>query len=559
MTDTGLLPLPPTRDAAKDGALGYPRQLPTAANLFDVIVDRAVIYGDRPYIRHARSTRLVSFAALSRSVTWWRHWLEDQNIARDGRVAIVIADPLDFAVVFLAAIASGRWATPLDPKAPPRSTLAAVVGLRPTVVISDRAAVPAAPVRWVELATIYDGPREIAPGAADGDLLGPGSGGGVVLSSSGSTGKPKIISLHQHQLLHTARAVTDHHRLTTADVGFNPLPLFHVNAEVVGLLSSLWAGAELVLDERFHRTGFWDLMSDQGVTWINAVPAIINRLAPPGPGEVVPAAIRFIRSASAPLPLSVLKRFEQTTGVIVVETYGMTEAASQITANPVAGPRKPGSVGRPVDIAVRVVFDSHSAGTDGGRGHADVSGAAERPSPAGAPVGESGHVEIRGPSVTLPPGALGPGGSTGAPAPAGGWLRTGDIGYLDADGYLFLQGREDEVINRGGEKVYPAEIEDVLLEDPRVTDAVVVGVDDEAFGQVPVAYLTVQGVVDGEDANRARSVGADAQDRLIGSLPRSKRPVTLHIVPALATTATGKVRRHRPGSATSGAICSVAV
>ena len=161
------------------------------------------------------------------------------------------------------------------------------------------------------------------------------------------------------------------------------MPLFHINAEVVGLLASLAAGSCLVLDDRFHRTRFWELMAQRRITWINAVPAIISRLATPDFDEVIPSRIRFIRSASAPLPIATSTRFEANTGIPVVETYGMTEAASQITANPVTGVRKPGSVGLPVGVEVRVV-----AGRLGRR-------QSLRPGDGG----NVGHVEIRGPSV----------------------------------------------------------------------------------------------------------------------------------------------------------------
>ena len=155
--------------------------------------------------------------------------------------------------------------------------------------------------------------------------------------------------------LHTARCVVAHHDLTADDRCFNSLPLFHINAEVVALLSSLVAGSCLVLDDRFHRTGFWELMGERRVTWINAVPAIISRLAELRPDETVPAGVRFIRSASAPLPVATADRFEERTGIPVVETYGMTEAASQITAHPLSVPRRAGSVGVPVGVELRVV------------------------------------------------------------------------------------------------------------------------------------------------------------------------------------------------------------
>ena len=217
------------------------------------------------------------------------------------------------------------------------------------------------------------------PGATAPQRAGAG---GVVLSSSGTTGTPKVVRLGQDKLLHTARCVASHLELEPEDRGFNPLPLFHINAEVVGLLSALVAGSSLVLDDRFHRSGFWDLMASRSITWINAVPAIISRLGTLGPDETVPSGIRFIRSASAPLPVAVADRFEASTGIPVIETYGMTEAASQITAHPLSVPRRAGSVGLPVGVELRIVRQTEPVG-----------------SPLEAPEFHIGHVEIRGVSV----------------------------------------------------------------------------------------------------------------------------------------------------------------
>jgi acyl-CoA synthetase (AMP-forming)/AMP-acid ligase II len=354
--------------------------------------------------------------------------------------------------------------------------------------------------------------------------------------SSGSTGTPKVIPLHQSQLLHTARAVSGHHRLTPSDTGFNPLPLFHVNAQVVGLMAALVSGARLVVDDRFHRTQFWKLMDQEEITWINAVPAMLAHLSSPEPDEHIPRRIRFVRSASAPLPAATLQRFEEATGLPVVETYGMTEAASQITANPLDGPRKPGSVGQPVGIELRIV-DTRTGSLVG---------------PGVDAAATPGHVEIRGPAVDPPAGtslAEGPGGNSGR---IGGWLRTGDLGYLDQDGYLYLLGRTDDVINRGGEKVFPREIEEVVLEDERVEAVVVVAAPDEALGQVPVAYLTVAPVTGpdagaGPDAGLARSVAEVVRDHLRNSLPKSRQPTLLHVVERLPRTATGKLLRRGVG------------
>jgi acyl-CoA synthetase (AMP-forming)/AMP-acid ligase II len=319
------------------------------------------------------------------------------------------------------------------------------------------------------------------------------------------------------QLLATATLVARHNDLTTADRGLNPLPLFHINAEVVGLLATLVAGASLSLDDRFHRTDFWDVAERLGVTWINAVPAIIARLTPLRDGERVPGSVRFVRSASAPLAATLLRAFEAETGLAVVESYGMTEAASQICANPLAGPRKAGSVGVPVGVALRV---------------RDATGVDAAP-------GDVGAVEISGPTVIRryeSPGYE----SRFSPD---GWLSTGDLGYLDVDGYLFLVGRSDDVINRGGEKIFPREIEEVLLDAPEVEVAAVIGAPDEVFGQVPVAYVQLAGVGTATPYESVLPILKDLNERLVAAFARTRRPVSVNVVATLPAHATGKVQK----------------
>jgi acyl-CoA synthetase (AMP-forming)/AMP-acid ligase II len=269
----------------------------------------------------------------------------------------------------------------------------------------------------------------------------------------------------------------------------------------------------VVLDDRFHRTNFWDVVAQRGATWVNAVPSIITILAqePPGPtAPSAPSSVRFVRSASAPLSEAVLARFEQRYGVPVIESYGMTEAGSQITANPLAD-RRPGTVGIPVDVELRVVGDGEAA----------------------LPPGDVGRVEIRGAGVIRHY-------ENGVGAErfrAGGWLDTGDLGAVDHDGFLTLAGREGDVINRGGEKIFPREVEDVLLAHRAVADAVVVGRDDEVLGQVPVAY-----VVPAPDA--PDDLEEQLTARCLAALPRAHRPVAYVVLDAVPVGPTGKpVRR----------------
>jgi acyl-CoA synthetase (AMP-forming)/AMP-acid ligase II len=479
--------------------------------LSELIRARSSALGAQSYVEHARQDRGLTFTDLARAVEGWGDTLEESGVAAGATVGLVIADPIDFSVAFLGTIASGRWAAPLDPSTPASGLDAALARVQAHVVFSDPPGTAGGlRAAWAE------GVRTPSPESSDEEVSG-----GAVLASSGTTGVPKVIPLHQGRLLYTARRVAEHHRLAPGDRGFNPLPLFHINAEVVGLLASLVAGSSLVLDDRFHRTRFWALMAERRITWINAVPAIISRLATPDRDEVIPSRIRFIRSASAPLPVATSTRFEANTGIPVVETYGMTEAASQITANPVMGVRKPGSVGLPVGVEVRVVMGEPTA---------------ECPA---APGGSIGEVEIRGPSVI----AAYAGHHHADRIDGQGWLRTGDLGHFDEDGYLYLDSRTDDVINRGGEKVFPREIEELILADADVEGVAVVGAPDHELGQVPVAYIVLRDFEDDIDLDVAARVTARLRDRLGAALVRSKRPVSLRVVRALPAGATGKVRR----------------
>ena len=490
----------------------------------DLVTSRALSQGDQVYVEHAREDRRRSFRELDAAIDQWVRQFEESGLRAGSTVGLVISDPIDFSVAFLGTMAAGCWAAPLDPNTPAHGAGGLATALERVgadLVCADRRAPDGIDLHWVDNREDFSSSVPRHDPRTRHSSGGRGASGGAVLASSGTTGAPKVIPLPQEQLLHTAGNVVAHHRLTSNDRGFNSLPLFHINAEVVGLLAALVAGSTLVLDDRFHRTNFWDLMNEHRITWINAVPAIISRLADPGANETIPARIRFIRSASAPLPVATSARFEANTGIPVLETYGMTEAASQITANPLAGPRKPGSVGLPVGVELRIITDDTS-----------VALTEEEDSLVG-------HVEIRGPSVILSY----EGQHHADRIDAEGWLRTGDLGHFDGDGYLYLDARTDDVINRGGEKVFPREIEEMVLVDPAVAAVAVVAAPDPELGQVPVAYLVVHGVEDAKGSALAEEVLVRISERLRATLVRSKRPISLNVVGALPSGATGKVQR----------------
>jgi acyl-CoA synthetase (AMP-forming)/AMP-acid ligase II len=484
----------------------------------DLLAARALDAGDRLALAVGSDGRTLTYAGLAARAGAWSAAL-GAGAARTRRIGLAVDDPLDFAAAYLSLLAAGAVVAPLNPE-----TAAGACARQATVLDLDHVVTDLPDLRSGGCPVWYLGDGLPPAGAlgrgAPARRPRPADGPpAVLLSSSGTTGTPKVVPLSERQLLAAAGRIAAHHRLGPAERGYSPLPLFHVNAEVVGLLATLVAGGSLVVDRRFRRTDLWPLLASWGVTWLNAVPAVLAILADApgsGPDPAAAARVRFARSASAPLPPAVQARFEERTGVSVLETYGMTEAASQVAANPLApAARRPGSAGLPVGVELRVVGD-------GGE-----------PRPPGA----AGSIEIRGPGVVGHYLAPGPERRLRDARNAAGWLVTGDVGHLDERGYVFLTGRADDVINCGGEKIYPREIEDVLRTHPAVTEAVVVGRRDDVLGECPVAYVT------------GRDDPAELADALMrrceARLGRSRRPRRLVVVDRVPTGPTGKVSRRQ--------------
>jgi acyl-CoA synthetase (AMP-forming)/AMP-acid ligase II len=494
------------------------------SSLGALIERQAIERGSAPYLLEARGSRVRSFVELRDEVAAFRAELDGWGLSPGDRIGLLLEDPLTFASWFLAGLSSGVWVAPLDPTLNPTNVRlfedrARTLGL--AAVVSDREAPENASISWRQVERVDAIPAALR--AIDGSRV---ANGGVILSSSGTTGAPKVVPLSTPQLLETAALIARHNRLEPEDRGFNPLPLWHVNAEVVAVLATLVAGSSLVLEDSFHRTGFWKLIDDFEVTWINAVPAIISRLTAIQGDEVSLPRLRFVRSASAPLSPTLCERFETMTGVPVVESYGMTEAASQICANPIEGPRKSGSVGVPVGVHVRVVAPEHGSGGD-------------------AVV--VGSIEIRGTTVISAYESQ----SYADRFDADGWLSTGDLGYFDDDGYLFIVGRSDDVINRGGEKIYPLEIENFLAALEEVAMVVVVGEADDVFGQVPVAYVQPRDTAVLLTPDAAAALVSTLRAQLGSAFVKAHRPASVRLVHHLPANGTGKVRK---GAVRSGEV-----
>lgn len=464
---------------------------------------------DRVYLQAAADDRALTYRQLAEALPAWTRTLAAAGLRPGHRVGLRIEDAYAFALWYITLIRFGAVVVPIGSEAPAAEVERMLSRAEAGLLIQERErAVEAAGPVWLVSGAPADFQAEGSPEAAPhGPSVAGDEAPAVLLFTSGSTGEPKPVLLTRAQLMHTARQVVTAHELRPTDRGYNSLPLFHINGQVVGLWATLLAGSTLIVEDRFHATDFWARIARLDVTWINAVPAILTILANHRPDTLPPLRVRFVRSASAPLPLAVLERFEQAYGLPVIETYGMTEAASQITANPLPpAARRPGSVGKPLGVELRIDGDK-----------------------------PSGEILLRGPSVIQ---AYGDANATAA-RDEDGWFHTGDIGHLDADGYLYIEGRRREFINRGGQKIAPREVEEVLLKDPLVAEVAVVGVPHPVLGEELVAA-----VVPAPDADPT-IVRERLMIRATHELSHYKRPGRIEIVPTLPKGPSGKILRNR--------------
>ncbi|WP_406221984.1 FadD7 family fatty acid--CoA ligase [Streptomyces canus] len=443
-------------------------------------------------------------------------------------VGLIGANTAEFVVGLLGAARAGLVAAPLDPALPESQLSARLLALGARAVLLDPAVagvvalpVPAWPLR-VDVSRAGTAAVVLEPGVCEVSQGGGAAGelsdrDALVLFTAGTTDRAKMVPLTHANVAASLRNICATYELGPGDATVAVMPFFHGHGLFAALLASLASGGCVLLPERgrFSAGTFWDDMRAVGATWFTAVPAIheilLDRSEREYPGPQAPP-LKFVRSCSAPLNTATQRALERTFGAPLLSAYGMTESAHQATSEPLPqrGALRQGSVGRPTGVDVRVV--------DGGG----------RP----CPVGVEGEVWVQGPTVAR--GYLADGDES-ARTFVDGWLRTGDLGALDEDGYLSLTGRIKNLINRGGEKISPEHVEDILAGCPGVAEAAVFAVHDGLYGQRVGAAVVVR---EGDGVGR-EEILRYCRDRLAAF----EVPDRLELVAALPYTAKGGLDR----------------
>ncbi len=448
-------------------------------------------------------------------------WLAQQGAGPGDTVSLVMPNGLMTLRLLLGAMASGRCVNPVNLLSQPEV-------MRYVFEHSDCKLVVAAP-EWAERVrqlaeglpcrvvvvdpdalTLPDEAAHAPPGLAlppprPEDLA-------LLMYTSGTTGRPKGVMLTQANLVANAEAIAAEHALTASDRVLGVLPLYHINAFAVTMLAPLASGGSVAMAPRFSAARFWDQALDNGCTWINVVPTIVSYLLEADAPARSLAQLRFCRSASAALPPEHLRSFERKFGLGIIETMGLTETVAPSFSNPLdATGRKLGAVGRASGCEARIID------------------AELRP----LPDGSTGELAIRGPNVMH--GYYKNPEATAAAFTRDGWLRTGDLGHRDSDGFFFVTGRIKELIIKGGENIAPREIDEALLKHPAVLDAAAVGVPDTHYGQEILACVVLRpGMTASEEEIRAFCEA---------TLGRYKTPKRVRFMDDLPRGPSGKVQR----------------
>jgi acyl-CoA synthetase (AMP-forming)/AMP-acid ligase II len=472
---------------------------------------------------------VISYRQLSAEVLSFQKKLATLGVTPQAAVSIALPNTYEFIIAFLAASWQRAIAAPLNSAYKQEEfefyidDLSSAVALVPRGSFEkDGPAVRAARKYKAAIAECYWNGREVVLDVKEeGKLKGRGNQRvetaqpddvALVLHTSGTTGRPKAVPLTHKNLTRTMKNIEATYELTSADRTMLVMPLFHVHGLLAGFLAPLYSGGSVVVPLKFSASEFWDDFITHQANWYTAVPTIHQILLKNPPPTTKPN-IRFIRSCSSPLSPTTFHLLEETYGAPVLEAYAMTEASHQMTSNPLPknGKRQPGSVGIGQGVEVKILD---------GEGNE-------------VPQGSESEICIRGENVTK--GYLNNPEANKSSFTKGGFFRTGDQGKMDKDGYVIITGRIKELINKGGEKISPIELDNVLARHPAVSEAVSFAIPDEMYGQeVAVAVVLKPG---------QRLEAAELKKWVLEKLAKFKVPKEVYFTDNMPKTATGKIQR----------------
>lgn len=464
--------------------------------------------------------RGFTYTEFNKAVNRLANLLSSKGIAKGDVVSLLMPNSAEYVIAYFACWKIGCLAGPINSLLKSQEMSYVISNSEAKAILVNSECLPVIEDIHSELLQlreilVFDNEGEATKGQPDtepADVEVDLDDEAIIIYTSGTTGKPKGCLLTHRNVIANARQISQWLGFTEEDRLLTVMPLFHMNAVSVTTMSALYAGGSTVVTPKFSASRFWQIISDYEVTSFGSVATMLSMLLSTYP-DGVPAGLktdklRFAMCGSAPVPAEVLRRFEETFNCLVVEGYGLSESTCRSTFNPPDERRRPGSCGLPIGNEMMVVDDEDRE----------------------VPPGDLGEIVLRGENILK--GYFKNPEAT-ATAFRGGWFHTGDVGYQDEEGFFYIVDRKSDMIIRGGENIYPREIDEVLYEHPSVAAAAVIGVPDPLYGEEVAAFVVLK---DGE----ATSVD-DLLNHCRSRLADYKCPETITFVTEIPKGPTGKL------------------
>ena len=485
-------------------------------NIRNLLQTRVLEHGDKIFLISEVDGREFSYEAFSELVARTARLLISRDIKKGDVVSLLLPNSAEYIVAYFACWSIGAIAGPINSHLKPEEIEWTLENSESKLLLAGSEFLGKLEGRKSPAVIVFDDADGVTSDLA-GEMPDTHIASGddaVIIYTSGTTGKPKGCLLTHENLIANARQIVEWLGFGPDDRLLSVMPLFHMNAVSVTTMSALYAGGSTVVSPKFSASRFWDIIEKYKITSFGSVATMLSMLLSrqdSAGGDRTASdnsSLKFAMCGSAPVPAEVLNRFEETFDCLVVEGYGLSESTCRSTFNPPNKDRRPGSCGLPIGNEMRVVDDENNDVADG----------------------ELGEIVLRGPNILR--GYFKNAEAT-KKAFEGGWFHTGDIGYRDADGFFFIADRKSDMIIRGGENIYPREIDELLFTHPAVASAAAIGVPDELYGEEVEAFVVLR---DGKTVSEA-----DLIEFCREHLADYKCPKRIHFLAEIPKGPTGKL------------------
>jgi len=494
--------------------------MPEPQSIPELLKQRVTATPDKLFLFSEADKRQFTYKQFEAAVMRTARMLAAKGVGYGDVVSLLMPNSVEYVIAYFACWQMGALAGPINSLLKSQEIAYVISNSEARALLVNSEFLPLIETIRDEVPTLQaivtfdneaDATREEIAGADPAAEIDPDHEA-IIIYTSGTTGKPKGCLLTHGNVIANARQISGWLGFNETDRLLTIMPLFHMNAVSVTTMSALYAGASTVVSQKFSASRFWQIISDYQITSFGSVATMLSMLLSTYPDGVPEGLktdqLRFAMCGSAPVPAEVLRRFEEKFNCLVVEGYGLSESTCRSTFNPPDQRRRPGSCGVPIGNEMRVVDEEDRE----------------------VPDGDLGEIVLRGENILK---GYYKNDNANATAFRNGWFHTGDIGYRDADGFYYIVDRKSDMIIRGGENIYPREIDEVLYQHPAIAAAAAVGVKDELYGEEVAAVVVLKPGAD--------TTAQEVIDYCKARLADFKCPKTVHFVEDIPKGPTGKL------------------